>query len=425
MIRLLPILASLVIASSVVAQPATGSAAAPTIGSGVAPAGSGASAAGSAVAPAGSGASAAGSAVAPAGSGAPVVGGAPTPAAAAPVGKSWYDVLADQPIEETGTFWMPKSVNLAADGSDKMFYAVLALSLFFFVAISIAVIYFTIKYRHRPGHKAQPSASHNDALEITWTVIPTIICVFLFWFGWRTYVRVTAVPNKAVEISVLAWKWNWQFTHENGVTDSDLHVPAGVPVRLVMTSKDVLHSFYSPAMRVKQDLVPRRYTYAWFEATKPGTYRLTCAEYCGTSHAQMGCLDVDAKTGACKRRAVVVVHQNLDAYKRYLSDKIGDQMKLPPVELGKQLYDKKGCSACHTVDGSPRVGPSWKLPDWNTDIAVQGGSVKMDENYLRDSILVPQKHLRPGFPNSMPSFEGQLKDKEIEGLIAYIKSLKQ
>ncbi len=340
--------------------------------------------------------------------------------------KGWYDVLADKPIEESGNFWMPKAVNLAADDSDMMFYAVLALSVFFFVAILVAVVYFTIKYRHRPGHKSVPSATHNDALEITWTVIPTIIVVFLFWYGWRSYIRVVTPPNKAVDIDVLAWRWTWQFTHENGVTDSDLHVPANVRVRLVMTSKDVLHSFYAPAMRVKQDVVPRRFTYAWFDATKPGTYRLTCAEYCGTSHAQMACLDTDPVTGHCNRRAVVVVHKDLEDYKKYLSDKEAESAALPPVELGRKLYDKKGCAACHTIDGTARVGPTWKSPDWGQQIKMaDGSSVKMDENYVQESILSPQAKARPGYPNSMPSFEGQLKPKELAGLIAYIKSLKQ
>jgi cytochrome c oxidase subunit 2 len=178
-------------------------------------------------------------------------------------------------------------------------------------------------------------------------------------------------------------------------------------------------------MRVKQDVVPRRYTYAWFEATKPGTYRLTCAEYCGTSHAQMACQKLDALTGHCDRRAVVVVHKDLEEYERYLNDKVADQMNMAPVDLGKMLYDKKGCSSCHTVDGSARVGPSWKQPDWGKEIQIVGGSVKMDENYVRESILYPAKKARPGFPNSMPPFEGQLKDRELEGLIAYIKSLKQ
>ena len=370
---------------------------------------------------------------APPATGAPAAGTAPAtgaPATAAPKGpveKAWFDKLADLPIQESGNFWMPKAVNRAADDSDMMYYVCLGLSAFFFLAIAIAVVYFTIRYRHRPGHKAEPSPAHNDALEVTWTVIPTIIVVFLFWYGWRAYVEIITPPAKAVEIDVLAWRWNWQFTHTNGVTDSDLHVPVNTPVRLVMTSKDVLHSFYAPAMRVKQDVVPRRFTYAWFEATKPGTYRLTCAEYCGTSHAQMACLEIDKETGACLRRAVVVVHEPGD-YERYLNDKASESSgATDPVALGRKLFDKKGCVACHTIDGSAKVGPTWASKDWNKMIPLAGGGeVKMDENYIRESILAPTAKARPGFPvGQMPSFEGQLKDKEMLGLIAFIKSLKE
>lgn len=350
--------------------------------------------------------------------------GAGAPAAGAPLaGAAWFDVLANRPIDEEGTFWMPKSVNVAADESDMMFYAVLALSIFFFVAITIAVVYFVIKYRHRPGHKAQPSAGHNDTLEITWTVIPTIITVFLFWYGWRSYINVVTPPQKAVEINVLAWRWNWQFTHQNGVTDSDLHVPANTPVRLVMTSKDVLHAFYAPAMRVKQDVIPRRYTYVWFNATKPGTYRLTCAEYCGTAHAQMACLKEDTESGACLRRAVVVVHAPGD-YERYLADKEAESAKGTPEEIGARAIEKKGCVACHTTDGSVRVGPTFKGSFGKPVTLADGSTVPMDENYIRESLMSPQAKSRPGFPPSMPSFEGQLKENEIEGIIALIKSLK-
>jgi cytochrome c oxidase subunit 2 len=331
--------------------------------------------------------------------------------------KQWYDLLVNRQVEDLkgGNFWMPKAVNLTADDSDLMYYAVLGLSLFFFVGILGAVVYFVVKYRHRPGHKPEPSPAHNDALEITWTVIPTIICVFLFYYGWNTYVRVVTPPTKAVEINVLAWRWNWQFTHSNGVQDSDLHVPVNTPVRLVMTSKDVLHSFYAPVMRVKQDIIPRRYTYAWFFPTKPGTYRLTCAEYCGTNHSQMGITNEG-------RRAVLVVHEP-GGYERYLSDKAAQSQNMNPIDLGKMLYEKKGCNACHTLDGSPRVGPSWKGVFGTQVPLTDGSSVKMDENYIRESILYPQAKARPGFPPSMPSFEGQLKEKEIEGIIAYIKSL--
>jgi cytochrome c oxidase subunit II len=351
---------------------------------------------------------------------------APAPAAAgadASPGITWYEELANRPIQEEGNFWMPKSVNRAADASDFMFYAVLALSIFFFVAITLAVVYFTWKYRHRPGHKAEPSSAHNDALEITWTVIPTIIVVFLFWYGWRAYVDIATPPQKAVEVNLVAWRWNWQFTHPNGVTDSDLHVPVNTPVRLVMKSTDVLHAFYAPVLRVKQDIIPRRYTYTWFEATKPGTYRLTCAEYCGTDHSQMGCLERDPKTQACLRRAVVVVHAPGD-YERYLADKEAAANTGPPEVRGAKLVESKGCVACHTVDGSPRVGPTFKGA-FGTEIPLAGGGKTIvDENYIRESLLAPQAKSRPGYPPSMPSFEGQLKETEIEAIIAFIKSLK-
>ena len=335
---------------------------------------------------------------------------------------AWYDKLVNKPVVEYGNFWMPKSVNTVTDDSDFMFITVLALSTFFFVAIAGAVIYLTVKYRHRPGHKPEPSAAHNDALEITWTVIPTIICVFLFYYGWRAYIHIVTPPQKAIEINVLARQWSWNFTHSNGVEDSDLHVPVNVPVRLVMTSSDVLHSFYVPVLRTKQDIIPRRYTYVWFNATKPGTYRLNCAEYCGTNHSVMG-ITGPTPEYPDGRRAVVVVHDP-GGYERYLADKAASSQNMEPDKLGAMLFEKKGCVACHTIDGSARVGPSF-AHDFGTEVGLADGSkVKMDETYIRESLMSPQAKSRPGFPPSMPSFEGQLKEKEIEGIIAFIKSLK-
>ncbi len=355
-----------------------------------------------------------------AGSAAPAAAGSAAPAAAGSAAPAagevaWYDKLVNRPVGdfEGGNFWMPKSVNAVTDGSDLMFFAVLGLSVFFFFSITAAVIYLVIKYRHRPGHKVQPSPSHHDVLEITWTVIPTIITVFLFYYGWRSYIHIVTPPNKAVEINVLAQRWRWEFTHANGVKDSDLHVPVNTPVRLVMTSTDVLHAFYVPVLRTKQDIIPRRYTYAWFNATKPGTYRLTCAEYCGTNHSQMGITNDG-------RRAVIVVHEP-GGYERYLSDKAAVATNLPPDQLGKMLYEKKGCNACHTIDGSARVGPSF-LHDFGSKAPSDSGI--MDESYIRESLMSPQAKARPGYPPSMPSFEGQLKENEILGIIAFIKSLK-
>ena len=361
-----------------------------------------------------------------AGSAAPAAAGSAAGSGAGSAGEiPWYDKLANHPIDEDGNFWMPRAVNKEADSTDQMFYAVFGLSAFFFIGIAIAVVYLVIKYRHRPGHKAQPSPAHHDALEITWTIIPTIISVFLFYYGWRTYINVVTPPTKAVEIQVTAARWSWTFVHQNGATDSDLHVPANVPVRLVMTSTDVLHAFYAPAMRVKQDIIPRRYTYVWFNATKPGTYRLTCAEYCGRDHSQMSCLDIDKKTGACHRRAVVVVHKDLAAYERYVREKGELSGGGDPEKVGLGIW-KRTCSQCHsTTPGEIKVGPSWGK-SFGTDVKLTDGStVKMDENYIRESVLNPNAKARPGFPaGQMQSYEGQLKEAQIAGIIEYIKSLK-
>ncbi|MCB9559298.1 MAG: cytochrome c oxidase subunit II [Kofleriaceae bacterium] len=290
-----------------------------------------------------------------------------------------------------------------------MFYAVLGLSIFFFVGITFFVVYFTIKYRHRPGHKAQPSPAHNDAMEITWTVIPTIICVFLFLGGWKGYLEFTSEKSNPMVIDVTAQKWHWNFTYPDGTQDGNLHVPVGQPIRMRMTSVDVLHSFYVPAFRVKQDVVPRRYTYVQFTPTRPGVYRLYCAEYCGDDHSQM--------------KVKVFVHE-AGGYERFLSEKASLSQSMSPEETGLYVYNKKGCVACHSVDGSPKVGPSWK-GIWNEQVKLADGTtITVDDQYIKDSVLEPQKQARPGYPPSMPSFAGQLSEREIAGVIAYIKSLK-
>ena len=285
----------------------------------------------------------------------------------------------------------------------------IGMSAFFFFAITGAIIYLVIKYRHRPGHKAEPSPAHSDALEITWTIIPTIICVILFVYGWRTYLTNVTPPQPRDEnvIYVEASKWNWNFRYYNGLEDNVLHAPIDQPIKLVMTSRDVLHSFFVPVFRVKQDVVPRRYTYAWFHATKAGIYRLYCTEYCGTDHSMM--------------KTKVVVHEP-GLYERYLGDAYAKKAALTGDALGKAVYEKKGCVACHTVDGSARIGPTWKGA-FGTEVALEGGGkVTMDEAYIKSSIQQPTAQIHAGYPPSMPITP--LSDKEIEGVIAYIKTLK-
>lgn len=331
------------------------------------------------------------------------------PAAAPPAEMTWWEKEAAKPYVYEGTYWLPPAANKDAKGPDDLFIWVLGLSAFFFVAITACVVYFVIKYRHKPGRKPEPSPSHNDVLEITWTVIPTIIAVILFVYGWRSYISLTSIPETRPEnqIAVTAQKWNWSFRYYNGVEDNVLHVPVDQPVKLTMTSTDVLHSFFVPVFRVKQDIVPRRFTYVWFWPTRTGVYRLYCTEYCGKDHSLM--------------KTKVVVH-SAGNYERYLSEAFGKQMSLSGAALGESVYKKKGCEGCHTLDGSVKLGPSFKGV-WGTDVKLGDGStVKFDEAYVRNSIQSPQGQSRPGFPPSMPVIP--LSDKEIEGVAEFIKAQK-
>lgn len=366
---------------------------------------------------------------------------APTGAAAAPAAGTTASAADDSRFvhgyefltPSGGTVWLPEQASVTAHNVDWLFDLVMWLSVVSFLGITGAVVYFVWKYRARPGHEVQPSPHHNDTIETIWTVIPSLICVGLFVGGWRGYVDMTTPPKHALEIHVTARKWSWEFTHPNGVKDSVLHVPAGRSVRMIMKSEDVLHSFFVPVFRVKQDVLPRRYTSLWFKAEKPTVpaeqelrsnevndvnrdlvrrqtgHRLFCAEYCGTDHSQM--------------KTRVVVH-NPGGYDNYLAFKKEESDNMSPVERGQDVYGRL-CFACHTTDGSTKVGPSFKGIWSETHNFIDGSTAAVDENYVRDSILNPQARIRQGFPPSMPSFQGQLSDKEILGVIEYIKSLKE
>jgi cytochrome c oxidase subunit II len=353
-------------------------------------------------------------AAAPAAGDAAAAAGDPAAAAAGQAASGGGETVAawERAVDvDPGSFWMPVQATDQAAGIDWLYYGTVGLSAFWFLVITVAVVYFCIKYRARPGHKAQPSSDHNDALEITWTIVPSIIVVVLFVLGWRNYVDLVTPPRNALEIQVRAQKWNWQFTHSDGtraITDDELHVPLNTPVRLVMTSSDVLHSFFVPAFRVKMDVIPKRFTTVWFRATRPGTYRLYCSEYCGRDHSLM--------------KTRVTVHP-AGGYENYLKAQIERQMDMPPEELGRELYTMRGCLACHTLDGTPSTGPSFKGLYGSEQRMADGQTVTADENYISESILDPMAKIRAGYQPVMPPYAGQLSEKEIEGLIAFIKSL--
>jgi cytochrome c oxidase subunit 2 len=306
---------------------------------------------------------------------------------------------------------------------DFLFTVILWICIVFFVPIVIAMGYFMWVYRERPGYRGSPEALHNTAIEITWTVVPTIVVVWVFWEGAMGYLDMARIPKGTVDVNVTAKKWQWAFKYENGgehdvipVENSSvkelplLVLPVDRDIKMIMRSDDVLHSFYIPAFRAKRDVVPGRYNYMWFHTTKEGLYDLFCTEYCGDNHSQM-----NAK--------VKVVSQ--EEYKKALEKAI--QEPEDPLARGQLLYKRQGCSTCHNAgaEGASGPGPSYN-GSWSKPVQLESGTeVAFDENYVRESILNPQAKARKGYGKASPmnSYAGKLKDDQIDALITFIKSL--
>jgi cytochrome c oxidase subunit II len=314
-------------------------------------------------------------------------------------------------MPESPLFWMPRASSTVAGQIDWLFDVMVWISAIVALGVLGAMIIFCMKYRavsREANEVPAPSSDHNTTLEITWSVIPLLVCIALFVWGFKGFVDLRTVPKDSLEIHVTGQKWKWLFQYPNGHVDDTLHVPVDTNVRLVINAVDVLHAVFIPNFRVKMDAVPGRYTDLWFRATEPGTFPIECAEYCGTSHSDM--------------LATTIVHEP-GGYEKWLIKIEEEQEKLPPAELGKLMYTKHGCDVCHSVDGSTKVGPTWKGLFGKQEMLTTG-PVTVDENYLRESFLDPQSKLVQGFPPSMPTYQGKLKDSHIRGLIEYIKSLK-
>jgi len=318
-------------------------------------------------------------------------------------------VFAFAPDEGDASFWMPVQASTTAGEVDWLFNLILGISVFFFALIVAVMVLFLVKYRRRKNHaEAEASPSHNTLLEVTWTGIPVAIVIVIFFFGFKSYLNITTPPANAYEVHVGGQKWNWSFTYPNGYVDSNLHVPVDRPIQLIMTSADVIHSFFIPAFRVKADVVPGRYTKTWFEATIPGEYDIFCAEYCGTSHSDM--------------LATVVVHPP-GQFEAWLEKASNFLETMSPVEAGRKLYQVRGCQQCHSVDGSARTGPTFLKLFGKTESFKDGSTITADENYIRESILEPNARIVDGYEPVMPTYQGRLKDAEIGAIIEYIKSL--
>jgi cytochrome c oxidase subunit 2 len=315
-------------------------------------------------------------------------------------------------MEWLRTFLLP--VNQGSDFANEVdfkFMSLFWLSVVLFVVVIGPMAYFAWRYRFKAGRRT-PHQTHNTALEVTWTVIPTLICFAIFLWGVTGYMGFAVPPGEALEVQVVGKQWLWTFEYPDGTRSvNELHVPVNKNIRLVMSSEDVLHDFYVPDMRIKRDIVPGRYVQEWFHANPNslGEHSATCAEYCGKSHSDM--------------RAKVFVETPAD-YEKWMATGGTEYLDYSPEAWGKIQYDRKGCSTCHTIDGTASKGPTWK-GIWGTMVKLNNGtSVLVDEAYVRESMMLPQAKIVAGFDPIMPTFQGLLRENEINGLIAFIKSLK-
>lgn len=311
--------------------------------------------------------------------------------------------------QTSGTLWFPPQSSTVAGTVDQLFWLIFYISAFFFVLIVGLMCWFVLHYRRRADVAPQRSPSHNTVLELAWSGIPALILGVIFVQGVSAYMNMRVPPSEAYEISVIGKKWSWSFQYPNGYVDNNLHIPVGRPVKLVMSSDDVIHSLFVPAFRIKMDVIPGRYSQTWFQATQEGEFRLYCAEYCGENHSLM--------------IANVVVHSSGE-FEKWLADASNFLDKLPPAEAGKLLYERRGCVQCHSLDGSAKAGPTFKGSFGTQQALASGEPTTVDENYIRESILEPQAKVRAGFRPVMPTYRGQLKDQEITAIIEFIKSLK-
>jgi cytochrome c oxidase subunit 2 len=298
----------------------------------------------------------------------------------------------------------PEQASTFARNVDLLYIFLLSVSGFFSVLIFSLVFFFAVRYRRQHADEIPERIQENTFLEIFWTVVPLLLCVVMFAWGAKLFFDITKPPSNAMEVSVVGKQWMWKIQHPEGRREiNELHVPLGQPVKLKMISEDVIHSFYIPAFRVKQDVLPGRYSTLWFQATKAGEFHLFCAEYCGTKHSGM--------------IGKVVVMEAAD-YERWLS---GTPTNETMEQAGERLFVQNNCSTCHHSRADAR-GPV--LDDvFGKPVKLESGAtVLADEAYVRESILNPAAKVVQGYRPVMPTYQGQISEEGVMQLLAYIKS---
>ena len=299
----------------------------------------------------------------------------------------------------------PDQASSFAGEVDALYGFLWALTIVIGSVLSLLILYFAVKYRRRNEDEIPRPVRASHRLEAVWVGVPFVVAMGIFVWSAGIYYRMYRPPEEAIDVYVVAKQWMWKFQHLDGHREiNELHVPVGRKVKLTMTTEDVIHSFFVPAFRVKMDVVPGRYTATWFEATKPGTFHLFCAQYCGTVHAGMG------------GRVVVMTPT---AYEAWLSGGVtGESL----VEAGERLFQQLGCATCHRPDGTG-LGPVLVGLFGQTVRLQSGETVVADEAYIRESVLNPTAKVVAGYKPVMPTFQGLISEEGLLQLIAYIRSL--
>jgi len=299
----------------------------------------------------------------------------------------------------------PQPGSTIAEGVDRLHFFLTGVTLFFTLVIFSTIFYFAIKYRRRSEYERPAETKTFLPLELAWTLIPVLLCAVVFTWSSSLYFQNSRAPNASMEIFVVGKQWMWHLQHPEGPREIDeLHVPLGVPVKLTMTSEDVIHDFFIPAFRVKKDVLPGRYSSIWFQATQLGTFHFFCSQYCGAEHAEM--------------IGWVYVMTPAD-YAVWLSGGVkGESM----TQAGARLFNQYGCDTCHKPDGTGK-GPSLDGVFGKPQKLKDGRALLVDETFVRQAITNPNSMPLQDYAPVMPTFQGQLNEEQILQLMAYVKSL--
>ena len=300
-----------------------------------------------------------------------------------------------------------------SEGVDTAFVIIFSIIAFFLIGLTVVLIYFLFRYQEK-RNPIPTEIEGNIWLEIIWTVIPIGLVIGMFYYGWMAWIpMMSKAPEEAIEIKTTAQMWSWKFEYENGKKTDTLYIPEGKPVELLLTSPDVLHSIYIPAFRVKRDVVPGRITEMWFEANRVGSYDLFCAEYCGLQHSFM------------TTEVVVMSQEKYDNW--YIDTTAVVKLMAIPGGAGLKILRDNGCIACHSLDGSRLVGPSYKgIFGHEIEVVTKGVERKLlvDAEYIKKSIYNPDVDIVKGFSKGlMRSYQNELSEEEVEQIIVYLETL--